>query len=158
MSLQPSGYDPEALARGPERLEANLIELANAEGLDLRQILTGHILATMRGDDVNIFFLQEGQYTLRIGAERRRMYEIRSKWEVESQWLPNELLAAVRTTRETLLTLDWTSQEGFENARDIWREKILEPAMAITDQDPGLDEAVTYYVIHQWSKPPSIEE
>ncbi len=153
MSIQPTGIIPDDFAYDPIRQEEFLIRRANEEHLDIKKILTGFLLVCLRGHDRDIFSVAGADFSPDIGIQVKTNIKIRLEWEEKSRFLPPALIETVRQTRETLLALDWSTEEDYLKAMKIWKKGICDPANEITESDEYLDEAVSYYISNQWTNP-----
>lgn len=114
----------------PERRHQLLREhLGRIEGYDLQEVLIGHIIERIIGDDEGAFGIGLICFDPMINKpqeaprEKDKLFK-RIDWEMEQQELPGEISRLLSETRKNLEPIAWDSKRSVIQAQAVWAKGV----------------------------------
>lgn len=122
-------------------------------GFDASKMVLGHVVATILGDDRQLFFyLHEGiDDEALIRASQQNSLE-RIAFEIETPETPEDLREKLKAVKAALSASDWVNKDSFFASKKIW-DKMRDDLEASLEVDANLKDACSYYVANHSSIP-----
>lgn len=141
--LSEQGGVSESVARAWKELP-EVQEKAKKFGLDVDKVTLGYVVDHITGDDVNAFgpllfsYPQSRPDEIQAGKD---FILARLDWEVGLAVLPQNISERLKEVRQEMEKSQWTTEEGFRNAYDLWKTRAKE----YVEGYPGIIEARRVY-------------
>ncbi len=132
----------------PQKKIEEIRQKAKEVGLDPEHIARGYIIENIIGDDGNAFGpTRLGSFNRENSILAWETISWRLNWEIDRPETPPEVKEQLGKILKKMQEIDWTTEEGFEEAYQLWREDAKNWLVNIRNTNPQLKKASEDYLI-----------
>lgn len=130
----------------PSKRIKELMDEAKRVGKDPDEIALGYLVVIITGDDANCFHpAVMSDYNPEYLQTVWPSISKRIEWEMGVPQAPNELKERLRSTKEKLEKINWSTEEGFKEGYGIWEKEIRVWLIELEKKEPSIQRAAKSY-------------